>query len=193
MSGSSRIPPDSVVTTAKLADGAVTSGKIADSAVTSAKLADGTIVNADISPSAAISRSKIEGLASDIRILSSGTTNGWKWRKYSNGRYHATGMFSGSVTMSALATLEGTVRTHRGSLAIPALPSGFAIPDSVAGTLNGWDNISSGTTLQDVSVSSVIYNSSNKSAYIHTQDVQATAAAFTMTVWVTVTLEGTYT
>ena len=54
---------DDAVTAAKIASGAVGSDALASGAVTSAKIADGTIVNADINANAAISASKIAGLA----------------------------------------------------------------------------------------------------------------------------------
>jgi hypothetical protein len=57
------------VTEAKIADGSVTENKIADSAVTSGKIANGTIVNADISATAAIAQSKIDGLTTSLGLL----------------------------------------------------------------------------------------------------------------------------
>ena len=71
---------NSSVTTAKIKDANVTTDKIADSAVTSGKIANGTIVDADISASAAIATSKINGLdtalAGKIPVPSVTNSNG---------------------------------------------------------------------------------------------------------------------
>lgn len=54
---------DDAVTTTKIASGAVGADALASGAVTTTKIADGTIVDADINANAAISASKIAGLA----------------------------------------------------------------------------------------------------------------------------------
>lgn len=54
---------DDAVTAAKIASGAVGADALASGAVTTTKIADGTIVDADINANAAISPSKIAGLA----------------------------------------------------------------------------------------------------------------------------------
>ena len=56
------------VTTAKIADAAVTNDKLANDSVTTGKIAAGTIVNSDISASAAISQSKIDGLGDSLDL-----------------------------------------------------------------------------------------------------------------------------
>ena len=71
-----RTPTDNTVTTAKIVDSnitadklaadSVTEAKVADGAITSGKIAEGTIVNSDISASAAIAQSKIDGLATSF-------------------------------------------------------------------------------------------------------------------------------
>jgi hypothetical protein len=58
------------VTTDKIAADAVTETKILNNSVTSAKIASQTIVDGDISPTAAIAKSKIDGLTSDLATLS---------------------------------------------------------------------------------------------------------------------------
>jgi hypothetical protein len=67
------------VETAKIVNSAVTADKIAEGAVTSAKIANGTIVNEDISASAAIAQSKIDGLTTSLGeklALAGGTMTG---------------------------------------------------------------------------------------------------------------------
>ena len=56
------------VTTAKIADAAITNDKLANDSVTTGKIAAGTIVNSDISASAAISQSKIDGLGDSLDL-----------------------------------------------------------------------------------------------------------------------------
>ncbi len=56
------------VTTAKIADSAVTESKLANDAVTTGKIAAGTILNSDISASAAIAQSKIDGLGAALDL-----------------------------------------------------------------------------------------------------------------------------
>ncbi len=63
---------DDAVTAAKIASGAVGADALASGAVTTTKIADGTIVDADINANAAISASKIAGLAD---VATSGSYN----------------------------------------------------------------------------------------------------------------------
>jgi len=60
---------DLAVNGTKIADGAVDTAKIVDGAITSAKITNETIVNADISPTAAIAQSKIDGLGESLTAL----------------------------------------------------------------------------------------------------------------------------
>jgi hypothetical protein len=70
---------DSAVSTAKIADSSVTAAKVAansintvniiNGAITSDKITNETIVNADISPTAAIAQSKIDGLGASLTAL----------------------------------------------------------------------------------------------------------------------------
>lgn len=59
---------DGAVSTVKIADSAITTGKLANDSVTTGKIAADTIVNADISPSAAIAQSKIDGLGAALDL-----------------------------------------------------------------------------------------------------------------------------
>jgi hypothetical protein len=59
---------NSAVTADKLAGDSVTTAKIEDGAVTSAKIANGTIVDADISATAAIAQSKVDGLGDALDL-----------------------------------------------------------------------------------------------------------------------------
>ena len=59
---------NSAVTADKLAGDSVTTAKIEDGAVTSAKIANGTIVDADISATAAIAMTKIDGLGAALDL-----------------------------------------------------------------------------------------------------------------------------
>lgn len=69
------------VTTAKITDGAVIASKLADNAVTSAKIADGSITNVDISNSAHIAVSKIDGDAG-LEYNHSSTVQSWASGQY---------------------------------------------------------------------------------------------------------------
>jgi hypothetical protein len=83
---------NNAVTEAKITNASVTQNKIADNAVVAGKIAAGTVVNADISNTAAIAQSKIDGLGASLDLLAP----------------KAAPTFTGTVTLPATTSI-GTV------------------------------------------------------------------------------------
>ena len=83
---------NNAVTESKIANASVTQNKIASNAVTAGKIAANTIVNADISNTAAIAQSKIDGLGTSLGLLAP----------------KAAPTFTGTVTLPATTSI-GTV------------------------------------------------------------------------------------
>jgi hypothetical protein len=135
--------------TVVLPDSTVSTAMIADSAITSGKIADGTIVNADISGTAAISTSKIDGL--DNTLSSKAPT--------------ASPVFTGTVVLPAttsigdvsaeelqsISTVVSNVQTQISSKA-------DATNASIAGaTFTGTVVLPSTTSIADVSATEISY------------------------------------
>lgn len=109
---------DDNVTTTKIADSNVTTAKLADGAVTTAKIADSTIMNSDISPSAAISISKLStGTSGQIIVANTSGVPTY-------------------VTMSGDATISstGVVSLAANSIALGTDTTGDFVANLVAGT-----------------------------------------------------------
>lgn len=131
------------VTEAKIADASVTENKLADSSITSAKIANGTIVNADVSATAAIAQSKIDGLSTSLGILApkadptfTGTvTVGASGVAFTDGAQTKQGVpsltpiiqKSASYTLSALSERDSLIEVASSSATTITIPADSAV------------------------------------------------------------------
>ena len=133
------------VTTAKIADSAITTDKIANDAVTTGKIAAGTIIDSDISASAAIAQSKIDGLVTALDLKA----------PLANPTF--TGTVSGiTKSMVGLANVDNT--TDAGKPVSTATQTALDLKADLAGpTFTGTVVLPSTTSIGDVSATELGY------------------------------------